>query len=65
MSIKITVIGAGSIGFTRNMVRDILCVPEFQDAEFTFMDINERNLSMVYELCKRDMESAGLPACRL
>jgi len=36
------------------MVRDILCVPELQDTEFTFMDINERNLDMVYQLVKRD-----------
>ncbi|MDO8589513.1 MAG: alpha-glucosidase/alpha-galactosidase [Armatimonadota bacterium] len=62
MSIKIAVIGAGSIGFTRNMVRDILCVPEFRDTRFAFTDINERNLRMVYDLCKRDIDSAGLPA---
>lgn len=62
MSIKVTVIGAGSIGFTRNMVRDILCVPEFQDTRFAFMDIDERNLRMVYDLVKRDIESANLPA---
>ena len=62
MSLKITVIGAGSIGFTRNMVRDILCVPEFNDTHFAFTDINENNLSMVQKLCTRDIESAGLPA---
>ena len=33
MSLKITFIGAGSIGFTRGLVRDILSVPEFDDAE--------------------------------
>jgi alpha-galactosidase len=62
MPIKIAVIGAGSIGFTRNMVRDILCVPEFRDTEFAFTDINEHNLNMVYQLCKRDIDSAGMPA---
>lgn len=62
MPIKVTIIGAGSIGFTRIMVRDILCVPELQDTEFAFTDINESNLDMVYRLCKRDIESAGLPA---
>jgi len=62
MSIKVTVIGAGSVGFTRGICRDIMCVPELQDTEFAFMDINERNLDMVYQLMKRDIECAGLPA---
>ncbi len=62
MPIKVAVIGAGSIGFTRGLLRDILCVPEFRDIEFAFTDINERNLDMVYKLCKRDIESAKLPA---
>ncbi len=60
--IKITVIGAGSVGFTRAICRDVLCVPELQDTQFTFMDIDARNLDMVYQLVKRDIESAGLPA---
>ncbi len=59
---RVAVIGAGSIGFTRGIVRDILCVPEFRETEFAFTDISERNLDMVYRLCKRDMDSAGLPA---
>jgi alpha-galactosidase len=62
MAIKVGVIGAGSIGFTRNMVRDILCVPELQDTEFAFTDIDQRNLDMVYRLVKRDIESSHLPA---
>jgi alpha-galactosidase len=62
MSPKVTVIGAGSIGFTRGIVRDILCVPEFRNLEFAFTDIDERNLDMVHKLCLRDIESAGLPA---
>ena len=62
MPIKVTVIGAGSVGFTRGMMRDILAVPELRDTEITFMDISERNLDMVYQLVKRDIESAGLPA---
>ncbi|MBM3957973.1 MAG: alpha-glucosidase/alpha-galactosidase [Gemmatimonadetes bacterium] len=62
MGLRIAVIGAGSIGFTRNMVRDILCVPELQDTEFAFTDISGRNLDMVFRLVKRDIESADLPA---
>jgi alpha-galactosidase len=62
MPLKMTVIGAGSVGFTRQIVRDILCVPELQDTQFAFMDLNPHNLDMVYQLVKRDIESAGLPA---
>ncbi len=62
MPIKVCVIGAGSIGFTRGIVRDILCVPELQDTQFAFHDINAHNLDMVYQLVKRDIESAGLSA---
>ena len=57
---KIAFIGAGSIGFTRGLLTDILSVPELQDIEVAFMDINQRNLDMVYQLCQRDVEANGL-----
>jgi alpha-galactosidase len=62
MPLKVAVIGAGSIGFTRGIVRDILTVPEFRNIEIAFTDINERNLDMVYRLCQRDVEANDLPA---
>ena len=62
MSFKVAFIGAGSIGFTRGLMRDLLTVPEFQDTEIAFMDIDERNLDMVYQLCARDIESNGVSA---
>ena len=62
MPIKIAVIGAGSIGFTRRLMRDILSVPELQDTEFAFHDINERNLDMIARLARRDIEGNQLPA---
>ncbi len=62
MSIKVTIIGAGSVGFTRGMCRDILTVPELKDTRFAFTDISEHNLSMVAALVGRDIESGALPA---
>ena len=50
MAVKITFIGAGSIGFTRGLLADILSVPELQDSEIAFTDINPRNLDMVTQL---------------
>ncbi len=57
---KITFIGAGSIGFTRRLLADLLTVPELRGFEFAFTDINSRNLSMVEQLCQRDIRESGL-----
>jgi alpha-galactosidase len=62
MAIKIAMIGAGSIGFTRRLMRDILSVPELADTTFALTDISERNLSMVADLCRRDVAANQLPA---
>ena len=61
MSFKITFIGAGSVGFTRRLFSDIMTVPEFRKCEISFMDINEHNLSMVTQLCQRDLDSHEIP----
>ena len=60
MSFKVAFIGAGSVGFTRRLLSDLLTVPEFHDIEVAFTDINEHNLNMVYQLCQRDIEENGL-----
>ncbi|MFB5269731.1 alpha-glucosidase/alpha-galactosidase [Paenibacillus enshidis] len=60
MSFKVTFVGAGSIGFTRALLRDLLTVPEFRNVSIAFTDINEHNLRMVTELCQRDIEENGL-----
>jgi alpha-galactosidase len=62
MAIKIAMIGAGSIGFTRRLMQDVLAVPELADTHIAFTDISERNLDMVTSLCRRDVDANGLPA---
>src|SRR5437763_15633074 len=62
MALRIAMIGAGSIGFTRRLMRDILAVPELADTTFAFTDISQRNLEMVTQLCRRDIEHNKLPA---
>lgn len=62
MSIKIAMIGAGSIGFTRTLLRDILSVPELADTTFSFTDISAQNLEMVAQLCQREIDVSKLPA---
>src|SRR5690625_5556968 len=60
MSFKVAFIGAGSIGFTRSLLRDLLTVPEFRNIEVSFTDINDQNLDMVTQLCQRDIEENRL-----
>jgi alpha-galactosidase len=62
MRIKIAMIGAGSIGFTRRLMWDLLAVPELADTAFAFMDIDPRNLDMVTQLARRDISANNLPA---
>jgi len=62
MSIKVAFIGAGSVGFTRALFRDILAVPELRDTHFAFNDINRRNLDMVAQLCQKDIVANKLPS---
>jgi len=62
MAIKIAMIGAGSIGFTRRLMRDVLAVPELRDTTFAFTDLNQQNLDMVTQLCQRDIDHNKLPA---
>ncbi|MBN1864147.1 MAG: alpha-glucosidase/alpha-galactosidase [Victivallales bacterium] len=61
MGIKVAFIGAGSIGFTRGILSDLLAVRDIRkDIDVSFTDIDCKNLDMVYKLCQRDIESNGI-----
>lgn len=62
MPLKIAIIGAGSIGFTKKLVSDLLCVPELADAEFALTDVSEKNLDMAHQIIERIVEVNKLPA---
>jgi alpha-galactosidase len=62
MPLKIAMVGAGSVGFTRRLVRDILSVTELSDTHFAFNDLSEHNMDMVSQLCRRDIAFNELPA---
>jgi alpha-galactosidase len=61
MSFKIAIIGAGSVGFTKKLFTDILCVPEFQDVEFALTDMSEHNLRMIKQILDTIVSSNKLP----
>jgi alpha-galactosidase len=58
---KIAIIGAGSVGFTRKLVGDVLCVPELRDGEIALTDIDPGNLAMVNEILERMVAANALP----
>lgn len=60
MSFKIAFIGAGSVGFTRTLLRDLLSVSEFKNISVSFHDINAHNMEMTRQLCQRDLDENGL-----
>jgi len=62
MALKIAMIGAGSVGFTRQLMRDILSVPELGETNFALTDLSQHNMDMVVQLCRRDTEANGLPS---
>ncbi|MGQ9681050.1 MAG: alpha-glucosidase/alpha-galactosidase [Anaerolineae bacterium] len=62
MSIKIAIIGAGSVTFARRLIQDVLSVPELAGSELALMDINEQYLDLVAQLVRRDIQANQLPA---
>jgi alpha-galactosidase len=59
---KIAFIGAGSLGFTRDLVRDILTFPLLQDAELALMDINAERLEFAQKSVQRIIDIGKYPA---
>jgi len=62
MPIKIALVGAGAVGWTRKLLRDLLTVPEFVELHYALTDISEVNLDMAHQLCVRDVSENRLPA---
>ena len=60
-SFKIAIIGAGSIGFTKKLFTDILCVPELRDIEVALTDISEHNLKMIETILLQIVNANKLP----
>ena len=59
---RITFIGAGSIGFTRTLVRDILTFDRLKNAELVLMDIDQERLDFAEKSVRRIIELGKYPA---
>ncbi|MEA3345249.1 MAG: alpha-galactosidase [Chloroflexota bacterium] len=62
MTTQITFIGAGSLVFTRNLVRDILTFPLLRDAKLVLMDINAERLEFARKSVQRIVDMGDYPA---
>ena len=59
---KIAFIGAGSFGFTRTLVKDILSFPDFSDMHIALMDINQERLDYIEKAVNKIVKAGNYPA---
>jgi len=59
---RIVFIGAGSFGFTRGLVRDLLTFPLLRDATIVLMDIDAERLGYISKCIERIIREGNYPA---
>ncbi len=59
---KIAFIGAGSFGFTRGLVRDILTFPALEGATLALMDVDAERLKWITKAVQRIVDEGKYPA---
>lgn len=62
MKRKFVFIGAGSLGFTRDLVRDILTFADFQDCIISLVDIDEKRLAYAKRGVEKIIAAGGYGA---
>jgi alpha-galactosidase len=60
--VKFAFIGAGSFGFTRSLVRDILSFPAFRDAVIALMDIDDTRLNYITRAVEKIIKAGNYGA---
>jgi len=59
---KIAFIGAGSFGFTRGLVKDILSFPALADSTIALMDIDDERLAIIKNAVEKIIAAGNYPA---
>jgi alpha-galactosidase len=59
---KVTFIGAGSLGFTRNLIRDLLTFPKLADATISLMDVDPERLEFARRAAEKIIKQGKYPA---
>ncbi len=62
MSVKIAMIGAGSVVFCKTLMSDIMATPALSDSEFALMDLSEAKLRRMEAFGKRMIQENDLSA---
>lgn len=62
MAVKIAFIGAGSLGFTRKLIRDVLTFETLEDADLWLMDVDAERLDFANRAVRRIIELGDYPA---
>ena len=57
--IKVAMIGAGSVVFSKNLTGDILSYPEFRNATLAYMDVDADRLNVGANLCRKVAKALG------
>ena len=60
MSLKISLIGAGSAQFSLSLIRDLAQTPNLAGCTVSFMDINQDRLDTAIKLCQRYTDETGV-----
>ncbi len=58
-SVKVTIIGAGSVVFSLHLVKGMCLTPSLAGSTVTFMDINEERLDIIYNMARRYAEDVS------
>lgn len=59
VSVKISIVGAGSAIFSLNMIRDLCLTKRLDDSVVSLMDLSPERLDAVYEICTRYNQELG------
>jgi alpha-galactosidase len=59
---KVVFIGAGSLGFTRGLVRDLLTFPLLRDATIALVDIHKERLKYARQMVQKIVDMGNYPA---
>jgi alpha-galactosidase/6-phospho-beta-glucosidase family protein len=59
VSVKISIIGAGSAVFSLRLVIDLCLTPNLEGSTISFMDIDEGRLNAIHHLCQRYADEIG------
>jgi alpha-galactosidase len=60
--VKVAFIGAGSFGFTRTLVKDLLTFPLLENATISLMDINAERLDFSKRMVQKYIDAGKYPA---